>query len=109
MTVAELADTVLGAALKQRISWMFVSPPVDPAGWLVKRIGGAGGSHVHPLRAGEPAPDGSLTWQATVSGTVEIRSWILGWGADVEVLAPAELRAEIATITAAAAAHYPIG
>jgi proteasome accessory factor B len=47
-----------------------------------------------------------LTWSATVSGTVEIRSWILGWGADVEVLAPAELRAEIGAIAAAAAAKY---
>ena len=33
-------------------------------------------------------PDGSLLWGATVSGTIEIRLWILSWGADVEVLAP---------------------
>jgi proteasome accessory factor B len=60
----------------------------------------------HPTEVVEPAEDGSLVWQAVVSGTVEIRSWILGWGADVEVLAPAELRAEIGTILAAAAARY---
>ena len=38
-----------------------------------------------------------------MSGTLEIRSWILGWGADVEVLEPAPLRAEIAGIVHAAA------
>jgi proteasome accessory factor B len=60
----------------------------------------------HPTQAVEAGPDGRLSWSATVSGTVEIRSWILGWGADVEVLAPAELRAEIGTIAATAAAQY---
>lgn len=28
-------------------------PPVTPEGWLVKRIGGCGGTHVRPVRAGE--------------------------------------------------------
>ena len=51
-------------------------------------------------------PDGSLTWRATVSGTVEIRSWILAWGPDVEVIAPAALRDEVAGLLAAAAGHY---
>jgi predicted DNA-binding transcriptional regulator YafY len=60
----------------------------------------------HPSERLEPADDGSLTWRARVSGTLEIRSWILGWGADVEVLAPPELRTEIATIVRAAAAAY---
>jgi len=61
----------------------------------------------HPSERLEPADDGSLTWRARVSGTLEIRSWILGWGADVEVIAPPELRTEIATIVRAAAAAYP--
>ena len=30
-----------------------------------------------------------------VGGIKEIRSWVLSWGADVEVLAPAELRDEV--------------
>ena len=63
----------------------------------------------HPTQVVELADDGSLAWRATVSGTVEIRSWILGWGADVEVLAPAELRAEIGAILAAGASHYRPG
>ena len=60
----------------------------------------------HPSERVGVAEDGSLGWRARVSGTLEIRSWILGWGADVEVLAPAELRAEIAGIVHQAAAIY---
>ncbi len=61
----------------------------------------------HPSERTEPAADGSLTWRARVSGTLEIRSWVLGWGADVEVLGPAELREEIAGILRQGAANYP--
>ncbi len=60
----------------------------------------------HPSERLEPAEDGSLTWRARVSGTLEIRSWILGWGADVEVVSPPALRAEIAAIVRAASAAY---
>jgi len=68
--------------------------------------GRVGETRWHPSQQVRAGSDGSLTWQARVSGTLEIRSWILGWGADVEVLEPAELRAEIATISRAAAALY---
>jgi predicted DNA-binding transcriptional regulator YafY len=44
-----------------------------------------------------------------VAGIVEIRSWILGWGADVEVLEPADLRAEVRAILDAAARRYVAG
>ena len=60
----------------------------------------------HPSERLTAADDGSLTWRARVSGTLEIRSWILGWGADVEVVEPPELREEIAGIVRAAAARY---
>jgi proteasome accessory factor B len=60
----------------------------------------------HPSERLTAADDGSLTWRARVSGTLEIRSWILGWGADVEVVEPPELRKEIAGIVRAAAARY---
>jgi proteasome accessory factor B len=60
----------------------------------------------HPSQTLEPGDDGSLGWRARVSGTLEIRSWILGWGADVEVLAPSGLRDEVAGILAAGAARY---
>jgi proteasome accessory factor B len=60
----------------------------------------------HPSERLEPAGDGTLTWRAKVSGTLEIRSWILGWGADVEVLEPAALRAEVTSILRSAGAAY---
>jgi proteasome accessory factor B len=60
----------------------------------------------HPTQTVERASDGSLTWRATVSGTIEIRSWILGWGDEVEVLAPGSLREEVAAVLGRAAARY---
>ncbi len=60
----------------------------------------------HPSQEVVGEPDGSLTWRATVSGTIEIRSWILSWGPDVEVLEPSALRAEVAGLLEAAASHY---
>ncbi|HWQ12651.1 MAG TPA: WYL domain-containing protein [Roseiflexaceae bacterium] len=41
-------------------------------------------------------PDGGCELALLVGGTREIRSWVLGWGADVEVLAPPSLREEVA-------------
>jgi predicted DNA-binding transcriptional regulator YafY len=40
----------------------------------------------HPSQSEERADDGSLVWRARVSGVLEIRAWILGWGRDAEVL-----------------------
>ncbi|MBM4466866.1 MAG: WYL domain-containing protein [Chloroflexi bacterium] len=37
-------------------------------------------------------PDGSIIWQARVAEVQEMVPWIRGWGADVEVVAPEELR-----------------
>lgn len=63
----------------------------------------------HPTQTLARNADGSLTWQARVSGTLEILPWILGWGADVEVLEPGVLREEVAGILHRAAARYPRG
>ena len=60
----------------------------------------------HPSQVEEQQPDGSLLWRARVSGVLEIRSWILGWGPGAEVLEPADLRDWIAGQHAAAAARY---
>ncbi|HEU4674326.1 MAG TPA: WYL domain-containing protein [Candidatus Limnocylindrales bacterium] len=61
----------------------------------------------HPSQRQETADDGSLVWRATVAGRIEIKLWILSWGADVEVLEPPELRADVAATLARAAAIYP--
>ena len=49
----------------------------------------------HPSQETAVQPDGSLLWRATVSGTIEIRLWILSWGDDVEVLEPSALREDV--------------
>jgi proteasome accessory factor B len=54
----------------------------------------------------EREADGSLIWRARVAGSLEVRIWLLGWGADVEVLDPPELRAEVAGELERAAARY---
>jgi predicted DNA-binding transcriptional regulator YafY len=60
----------------------------------------------HPTEQVAREADGSLTWRARVPGTLEIRRWILEWGAQVEVIEPTELREEVANIYRAAAAKY---
>lgn len=44
----------------------------------------------HDLQA-----DGYLLWRATVAEPQEMLPWVRGWGADVEVLAPETLRAQL--------------
>jgi proteasome accessory factor B len=60
----------------------------------------------HPSQETEDQPDGSLLWKATVAGTREIRIWIMGWGADAEILEPRALRDDVAAELARAAALY---
>ena len=60
----------------------------------------------HPGQTAERQADGSLMWNASVSGLHEVRIWILGWGADAEVLEPAELRDAVGAELARAAGHY---
>ena len=60
----------------------------------------------HASQVEELEDDGSLLWRARVSGLLEIRSWVLGWGADAEVLEPSELREWVREQHARAAARY---
>jgi predicted DNA-binding transcriptional regulator YafY len=60
----------------------------------------------HPTQAVTAAADGSLMWRATVSGTIEIRLWILSWGDDVEVVMPVSLRDDVAATHGRAATRY---
>ncbi|WP_129630129.1 helix-turn-helix transcriptional regulator [Candidatus Oscillochloris fontis] len=45
----------------------------------------------------EDRADGGCDLRMTIGGIREVLPWVLGWGADVEVLAPDELRREVAT------------
>jgi proteasome accessory factor B len=60
----------------------------------------------HPTQSVATEPDGSLRWRATVSGTIEVRLWILSWGDEVEVLAPPALRTDVAATLRRALARY---
>jgi predicted DNA-binding transcriptional regulator YafY len=60
----------------------------------------------HPTQRVEAEADGSLVWRATVSGTIEVRLWVLQWGDEVEVLAPADLRDDVAATWARALERY---
>lgn len=44
----------------------------------------------------EDLPDGACLFTVQVGSTMEMKPWIRQWGADVVVLAPPELRAEVA-------------
>jgi predicted DNA-binding transcriptional regulator YafY len=63
----------------------------------------------HPSQELEHQPDRSLLWRGQVAGMREIKIWILGWGADAEVLEPPELRADVASELARAATLYAPG
>jgi proteasome accessory factor B len=60
----------------------------------------------HPSQTSERETDGSLLWRARVSGLLEVRAWILGWGDGAEVLKPQALRDDVARTLAAATARY---
>lgn len=52
--------------------------------------------HYHPSqKIAEECSDGSVILEFEVCGLVEMQSWIMQWGAEVEVLEPLELREEI--------------
>ena len=92
-----------------RAAWDIIAdqPPVE----VVLRFAPGVASRVreatwHPTQSLETDADGSLRWRATVSGTIEVRLWILQWGADVEVIAPAGLRDDVADTHRRALALY---
>lgn len=49
----------------------------------------------HPSQMLEKQKDGSMIMTLKVTDTVDLFSWILGWGEKVEVLEPEELRKEV--------------
>ena len=63
----------------------------------------------HPSQTVAREPDGSLIWRARLAGTIEVRLWILSWGADVEVLEPVALREDVVATHRRAAALYATG
>ena len=60
----------------------------------------------HPTQTFRTLPDGRLELRMTVATTVELQTWIQGFGADAEVLSPASLRERIGRSLRAAALKY---
>jgi predicted DNA-binding transcriptional regulator YafY len=60
----------------------------------------------HPSQQTEQHNDGKLYWTVEVASTLELIPWIRGWGHEVEVLAPQNLREEIANHMRRAANLY---
>jgi CRISPR-associated endonuclease/helicase Cas3 len=49
----------------------------------------------HPLERITDTEDGGCIWEAEIAEWREMLPWVRGWGADVEVLAPRELRESV--------------
>lgn len=60
----------------------------------------------HPSQQFTAVPGGGLEMSLNVRGTTELRSWVLGFGDQVEVIEPAFLRDEIRAELARALARY---
>ncbi|HZF35298.1 MAG TPA: ATP-grasp domain-containing protein [Candidatus Angelobacter sp.] len=70
-TVARTKNPMAFFALLDRLGLPYPAissaPPSDPAGWLLKRIGGSGGGHVEPAREGMGA-NGDRYFQRRIAG-----------------------------------------
>ena len=60
----------------------------------------------HPLENVTDTEDGGCIWEAPIAEWREMLPWIRGWGADVEVLEPEELRETLMGETKAMAEQY---
>lgn len=65
-------------------------------------------SYWHPSQDIQELPDGSCLFTVRVGNTLEMKPWIRQWGADVEVLAPSDLRNELAGEARALATLYTL-
>jgi proteasome accessory factor B len=63
----------------------------------------------HPSQTVVDEDDGSIRLAFTAGGTMEIVSWLLSYGCHAEVLAPPELRSEVAHVVSGLAALYGNG
>lgn len=60
----------------------------------------------HPSQKLSDLPDGGVEWEAQIAEWREMEPWVRGWGAEVEVLAPDDLRRSVIAAVRAAAERY---
>jgi len=63
----------------------------------------------HPSQRLEALADGRLRMRVLVSSLVELRPWVLGWGASCEGLSPGDFRESVAAELKELAASYAAG
>lgn len=80
--------------------WYSEEEPVEVVLRFRPRVAGrVRESRWHRSERIEEQPDGSLIWRARVAEVQEMMPWVRGWGADVEALAPGELREAVVNET----------
>jgi predicted DNA-binding transcriptional regulator YafY len=86
--LAEMIETSFGVfqGTPSRVKIHF-NPSV--AGYIEEKVW-------HHSQATERQPDGGLLFTAVVAGLEEIKHWVLRWGAEAEVIEPADLRRAVA-------------
>jgi predicted DNA-binding transcriptional regulator YafY len=62
--------------------------------------------NIHPTQQFTKRRDGRTVLTMTVRGTTELRNWLLGFGAWLEVLKPSELRKELTELARLASSNY---
>ena len=73
--------------------WFTGEPPVEVVLKFGPRVAKrVGETRWHRSEQVTALPDGSLLWRAWIAEPQEMLPWIRGWGADVEVIEPQELR-----------------
>ena len=62
----------------------------------------------HPSQRLTASDDGGVELEVRLPSLLEFTPWVRSWGKEAEVLAPAELRRELAAEFRAAAAQYDV-
>ena len=83
-------------ALMQRSFGVYQGTPVKVKVWFDKEIAGYIREKVwHSSQKIKENRDGSIVFEAEVSGTDEVKFWVMSWGSKALVLAPKSLSSEI--------------
>ena len=103
MTPSKLLSTAWGIAFKEGVLGEVVTVVLrfDPS--VADRVLE---SRWHPSERSRRETDGSVRFEVRLGSTMEVLPWIRSWGDAVEVLEPAELRAQVAEEARRTAARY---
>ena len=94
-------------ALMQKSFGIFQGPVVRIKVWFDKDIAGYISEKVwHSSQRIHEQIDGSVIFEAEVSGTDEVKFWVMSWGSKALVLEPEFLREEIRSECALTLDHY---